>query len=141
MFSRCTNLITAPELSATTLAANCYDGMFYNCTSLTTAPELPATTLANGCYYYMFSDCTSLTTAPELLATKLVMDCYRGMFNECKKLNYIKMLATDISARGCLYNWVKGVASKGTFVKHPDMTSLPIGYSGIPSGWTVVDAA
>jgi hypothetical protein len=49
------------------------------------------------------------------------------------------MLATDISASNCLTNWVSGVASTGTFVKHPDMTSLPSGVSGIPSGWTVVN--
>jgi hypothetical protein len=49
------------------------------------------------------------------------------------------MLATDVSASDCLYEWVFGVASSGTFVKHPDMTSLPSGVSGIPNGWTVED--
>jgi hypothetical protein len=87
--------------------------MFYGCTGLTTAPALPATTLASGCYYQMF----------------------RG----CSKINYIKMLATDISANSCLNYWVNGVASSGIFVKHPNMTSLPSGESGIPSGWTVED--
>lgn len=47
------------------------------------------------------------------------------------------MLATSISAGNCLSNWVKGVSSTGTFVKHPDMTTLPTGDSGIPSGWIV----
>jgi hypothetical protein len=47
------------------------------------------------------------------------------------------MLATDISADYCLYNWVSNVSSSGTFIKHPDMTSLPIGESGIPEGWEV----
>jgi hypothetical protein len=49
------------------------------------------------------------------------------------------MLSTDISASSCLTNWVNGVSSSGTFVKHPDMTSLPSGVSGIPTGWTVVN--
>ena len=49
------------------------------------------------------------------------------------------MLATNISASNCLSNWVQYVASSGTFVKHPDMTTLPTGTSGIPSGWTVVN--
>jgi hypothetical protein len=89
----------------------------------------------------MFKDCTSLTTAPELPATTLMDHCYREMFNGCKKLNYIKMLATNISASYCLNNWVKNVASTGTFVKNSTMTTLPTGTSGIPSGWTVVDAA
>jgi hypothetical protein len=61
------------------------------------------------------------------------------MFSGCSELNYIKMLATDISASGCLSNWVYNVSSTGTFVKNPAMTSLSTGTSGIPSGWTVVD--
>ena len=144
MFYNCTSLTAAPELSATTLADNCYRYMFYGCTSLTTAPELPVTTLAESCYSNMFQNCTSLTTAPELPATTLAQYCYSKMFNGCTNLNYIKMLATDISANGCLSNWVKGVASKGTFVKHSSMTSLPKdanGINGIPSGWTVIDAS
>ena len=59
------------------------------------------------------------------------------MFYGCGKLNKITMLATDISAYDCLYNWVNDVASSGTFIKHPQMTSLPNGRSGIPNGWTV----
>jgi hypothetical protein len=66
------------------------------------------------------------------------------MFYGCKKLNYIKMLATDISASNCLDSWVYGVASSGTFVKNPAVTTLPTAtefnnYVGIPSGWTVVN--
>ena len=127
------------KLPDTTLASNCYYGMFFGCTSLTSAPELPATTLAYSCYQSMFNDCTSLTSAPELPATTLANNCYEFMFNSCRNLNYIKMLATDISASNCLTDWVSGVASSGTFVKHPNMTSLPTGVSGIPTGWTVVD--
>lgn len=50
------------------------------------------------------------------------------------------MLATNISADNCLNGWVSDVASNGTFIKHPDMTTLPSGVSGIPEGWTVEDA-
>ena len=137
MFYGCTSLTTAPELPATTLTHSCYSDMFRECTNLTTAPELPATTLAENCYYQMFDNCESLTTAPTLPATTLAIDCYNRMFFSCTKLNYIKMLATDISATNCLVDWVNGVSSTGTFVKSAAMTSLPTGYSGIPSGWTV----
>ena len=167
MFEGCTSLTTAPALPATTLADACYNVMFYGCTSLTTAPELPATTLANYCYSSMFMGCTSLTTAPsalpsttleimcykgmfegcssltnapELPATTLNFMCYNSMFRNCTKLNYIKCLATDISARNCTGNWVMGVASTGTFVKNPNMTSWTEGANGIPTGWTVIDA-
>ena len=137
MFRGCSKLTTAAELPATTLADNCYYYMFQGCTGLTTAPELPATTLVYSCYDSMFYGCTGLTTAPELPATTLANSCYYNMFYNCSKLNYIKMLATDISATRCLADWLYRVSSTGTFVKHPDMTSLPSGSSGIPKGWTV----
>jgi hypothetical protein len=50
------------------------------------------------------------------------------------------MSATNISASNCLYYWVYGVSSTGTFVKNPSMASLRTGISGIPNGWTVVDS-
>ena len=139
MFSGCRSLTTAPALPATTLANSCYSNMFSGCRSLTTAPELPATTLANYCYQSMFSSCTSLTTAPALSATTLANYCYGYMFQNCSSLNYIKCLATNISASDCTFNWVKGVASKGTFVKAANMKGWATGNNGIPSGWTVED--
>jgi hypothetical protein len=88
----------------------------------------------------MFRDCTSLTTAPELPATTLAQSCYRYIFYGCSNLNYIKCLATNISASSCTKNWVDGVASNGTFIKHPNMSNWTTGINGIPSGWTVIDA-
>ena len=141
MFKGCTSLTTAPSiLPATTLANYCYSDMFRACTSLTTAPELPATTLANSCYSHMFYGCTSLTTAPELPATTLTNNCYEYMFQGCTSLNYIKCLATNISARYCTYVWTYGVSSTGTFVKNASMDSWTTTYNGIPEGWTVQDA-
>lgn len=138
-------------LPATTLTTGCYAGMFQGCTSLTAAPALPATTLASSCYASMFSSCTSLTTAPELLATTLANYCYEGMFEHCSSLNYIKCLATDISASGCLRSWVFSVSPTGTFIKDANTTwplvdiyKLPSqgndGAAGIPNTWTVQNA-
>ena len=64
------------------------------------------------------------------------------MFFGCTNLNDITMLATDISAEDCLTNWVTDVSSTGTFVKDPALSEDTIGrgVSGIPEGWTVVDA-
>ena len=84
----------------------------------------------------MFQSCTSLTTAPELPATTLTNNCYNGMFLGCTHLNYVKCLATDISATDCLKSWLYGVPSSGTFVKADGM-QWPSGPSGIPNGWTV----
>ena len=142
MFAGCTSLTTAPALPANTLANFCYNSMFNGCTSLATVPSnlLPATTLADSCYRNMFQNCNSLTTAPELPATTLAQSCYNSMFQGCTKLNYIKCLATDISASNCTFNWVPNVASTGTFVKAAGMTGWGTGDSGIPKGWTVQDA-
>ena len=145
MFYNCTNLTTAPELPATTLAEYCYLQMFNGCTSLTAAPKLPATTLFANCYYEMFRGCTSLTAAPELPAATLVNWCYCHMFYGCTNLSNITMLATDISASGCLNDWVSGVASSGTFTKEASLIQgsetgqIPTSTSGIPESWTVVN--
>ena len=61
------------------------------------------------------------------------------MFYGCSLLNYIKCLATNISANYCLSDWVNGVASSGKFVKAASMTSWTKGISGIPDGWAVQD--
>ncbi len=133
------NVVSAENLylPATTLTKDCYRSMFSNCTSLTGAPELPATKLAESCYGNMFYYCTSLTTAPTLPATKLANYCYQYMFEGCSSLNYIKCLATDISASESTSFWVSGVASTGTFVKAASMTGWLTGTDGIPSGWSV----
>ena len=139
MFAGCTSLTTAPSsLPATTLSNQCYYEMFYGCYSLTTVPSiLPATTLADRCYWGMFINCRWLTSAPELPATTLSQYCYREMFQNCASLNYIKCLATDISASNCTYDWVNGVASTGTFVKALGMSGWSSGNSGIPNNWTI----
>jgi hypothetical protein len=87
----------------------------------------------------MFYGCTGLTQAPELPATNLASHCYQYMFQSCTSLNYIKCLATDISANTCTSGWVNGVSGSGTFVKDPNMNSWTTGIDGIPTGWTVQD--
>ena len=142
MFLGCTSLTKAPVLPATTLAEICYARMFDGCTSLVNAPELPATTLAMSCYISMFSGCTSLTKAPALPATTLYLYCYQSMFSGCSSLNEVrcKMPSSyssyDISSKYA-YNWLKDVASTGTFYTNAD-AHWPSGVSGIPTGWTRV---
>jgi hypothetical protein len=127
----------APELPATTLADSCYDSMFADCSQLRQTPELLSTELASSCYSSMFYNCTSLAYASSLPAKTLTAYCYDSMFINCSNLNSITMLATDISAEGCLNDWVSGVSSSGYFTKVPEMESLPVGSSGIPEGWFV----
>lgn len=134
--TRISNLETL--LPATTLTSYCYASMFRYCTLLSVAPKLPATTLAENCYKEMFRGCTSLVNAPELPATTLFDYCYESMFTDCTNLNYIKMLATNISALNCLNSWVYRVALTGTFVKSKDATWDVTGVNGVPTGWTVI---
>lgn len=138
MFESCISMVDTPVLPATELSGFCYQEMFRGCNALTTAPELPATTLYNECYSGMFYNCRALTTAPELPTTTLVRRCYQYMFWGCTSLNYIKCLATDISAEDCIGSWVNGVSQTGTFTKKAGVT-YPSGVSGIPSGWTVIE--
>jgi len=141
-----------------------FEYFFATCSGLTSAANLilPATTLSERCYYNMFGGCQSLTTAPELPAPTLVSRCYSNMFYYCTSLNYIKCLATDISASFCTTSWVSDVPNSGgggssdsssssssgsdvpfaggTFVKAAGMNDWQFGDNGIPQGWTVIDA-
>lgn len=138
LFADAPNISRAPKLPATTLADWCYSEMFSG-TAITTAPVLPATTLADACYSDMFMNCTNLTTAPDLPAATLVEGCYSSMFAGCTSLNYVKCLATDISADYCTSGWMRNVAATGTFVKAAGMEYWTTGDDGIPAGWTVED--
>lgn len=73
-----------------------------------------------------------------LPATKLRNNCYLNMFNGCTNMNYLKCLATDISASNCTNNWLKGTPSKTSciFVKAAGV-DWPRNDSGIPNGWTI----
>lgn len=139
MFYRCTNLITAPELPATTLANYCYQSMFNGCTSLTAAPELPATTLAINCYANMFSRCSSLVQAPELPATTLARFCYNNMFYGCTSLKISATKSTEyptawrIPSSGTISstetNWNLDMLSGtgGTFTDNPSINTTYYG--------------
>lgn len=130
-----TNVISAEHLilPAKQLSNYCYRAMFSFAT-LQVPPALPATRLSQGCYWYMFEQCP-ITTAPDLLAAIVPAEAYGNMFNGCSSLNYIKCLATDISADSAVTNWTTGVSTNGTFVKEPGAT-WPKGTSGVPSKWT-----
>ena len=143
MFSGCQNLTAAPKLPAIIMAEGCYQSMFLGCTSLVMPPELPATIMAKDCYKSMFYNCISLTTTPILPASKLEYNCYRDMFQGCSNLNTITMLANIFSVWE-FQDWVKGVASSGTFIKLKDVM-IPtekenlFQWDIIPEGWTVVN--
>ena len=135
MFQDCTNLVKAPKLPATKLSSYCYNQMFQGCTNLVDAPELPAASLTTSCYEFMFYKCSKLKHAPVLPAATLSGACYKGMFQDCISLNYIKCLATDISASNCTNNWVAGVSATGDFYAPASIVWTQY-VSGMPAGWT-----
>ena len=137
MFQDCTGLTDISELVFPQKAPyNCYRYMFQNCTNLVTVADiLPATSLGSYCYCGMFNSCSSLVKAPELPAQTLLTYSYAYMFDACSSLNYIKCLATDISASNSTYSWAGNVSPTGTFIKDENMSGWTIGNSGIPTGW------
>lgn len=169
MFNGCSKLVIAPELNVTVIGNGGMQNMFNGCSALTTPPpELKITELKSSCFYSMFKNCAKMTSVPIIRATSatstqwmremfygckliteapdlpiltLASNCYYRMFYNCSALNYIKMMATDISASNCLYQWVTGVASSGTFVKNSAASWTTTGVNGIPSGWTVETAS
>lgn len=139
MFQDCINLITAPELPATTIVGTqCYYSMFQGCTSLTTAPDLPATTLNQYCYSSMFRGCTSLTTAPDLPATTLAGYCYNGMFFGCTSLNYIEVNFSAYTPTTATTNWVSDIDGSGEF-HCPAALPNTTGPNAMPTNFTRIE--
>ena len=137
MYSSCKSLTKVKEMPLETIGASTCESMFLACSNLVSGPKtLEPETLASRCYYRMFDGCSSLVDAPELPAKTLQSESYRFMFRGCTNLNYIKCLATDISAENCTGDWVQNVASAGTFIKDTN-TSWTTGNSGIPTGWDI----
>lgn len=154
MFEDCSSLVAAPDLPATKVYMYCYDSMFAYCTSLVNPPTMGMTTIDSygaGACQSMFNGCTSLVRSPHLKPTELYsfngIGCYGYMFAGCSSLTRIDCDAVSLmpSSSGstladALVDWVSGVGSSGTFYKNPNATSWSTGSSGIPSGWSVVDA-
>ena len=61
MFRNCSSLVNAPELPATTLAAQCYQNMFYGCTSLKTIRCRAKTTASSATTYWLYGISSSGT--------------------------------------------------------------------------------
>ena len=142
MFNGCTSLTTVPDLPATTLANNCYNGMFKGCTRLTTIPNLPATTLASNCYYDMFYGCTSLVETPSgwylPAQTTKPNSCY-SMFKACSNLQKMAVSYSGTITSSHWQGWMNRVKSTGTFYYSKNQTKENI-QSIVPSGWKLVQS-
>ena len=139
MFYHCEKLTKAPDLKAKTLTPYCYNDMFNGCSSLTKAPEIAAKTVAPHCCQVMFAGCSSLTKAPVLKAKTLEEYCYNAMFTSCEKLGSLTCLATDISADGCLDEWLNDAGSEveGDKILYVDKSMKTGKDWKLGSGWKV----
>lgn len=117
----------------------CYYRLFRNCSSLTSAPNL-SNIIYNQrqCMSEMFYYCRNLNSEITLNESTPSTQGLMSMMYNCPKINYIKMLSTNVSASNCLNSWVYKVASTGIFVKHIDATWTNTGTSGVPTNWTVI---
>ena len=141
MFQECTGLKSVPKLPVEVLATNCYRRMFYRCSALTSAPELPATTLADNCYVSMFSDCTGLTSAPELPATSLANKCYRQMFRNCSRLTSAPELPATSLANECYSQMFSRCSALTSAPELPATTLATFCYTGMFSSCTRLTSA
>ena len=82
-----TTISSAPELTADSLKASCYDHMFAGCERLFFTPKLPALKLRPYCYSHMFENCAILYKVVELPATEMAPYCCVDMFRNCKSLS------------------------------------------------------
>lgn len=141
MFSGCTGLTEAPELPATTLTNYCYASMFNGCSGLTEAPVLPATTLADYCYEMMFRGCTGLTEAPELPNTTLADYCYNGMFFGCTGLTEPPVLPATTLANYCYQSMFYGCTGLTETPELPATTLADYCYDSMFYGCTALTKA
>lgn len=141
LFFGCTKLIYADELILPTTLnfTHCFYRLFRGCSNLLTSPNLfEIDASPRNTFQEMFYSCNKLTSEILINSTKPGIQGYQFMFYGCRQLNYIKMLATDISESDCLLNWVQNVSATGIFVKNINATWTTTGNSGVPTNWTVI---
>lgn len=134
MFYQCTSLVYAPNIipALTLLDYSCTE-MFSGCTNLVRASELSATAMGNSSCSKMYYGCTSLSSAPTILPLVIPKyGCYQ-MFYNCSSLNELRFYATNIAATNAAGQMLTGVAETGTFYKNAAATWTGV----VPSGWTV----
>ncbi len=129
--------LLSKDCTKTEVPQSAFWRLFEDC-DLLSAPDLPATTLNMWCYWKMFKGCTSLVSAPDLPATELKPECYREMFEDCTQLSTVTVHFTQWVDSSTLF-WLSGVASSGTFTCPATLAEPDARDSGnVPSGWSIV---
>lgn len=148
MFSR-TKIVNAYNLvipyNSGSYKYSCYS-MFSHCSELEVAPkELKGNTYVNDhSFYLMFANCPKLTKTPIIWYTFPEYDAMGGMFFNDTLLSEVYILQTENgnhidNLRSS--NWLKGIASTGTFYANQNLTwlyTIERSEHTIPEGWTIV---
>ena len=111
MFYGCSSLVNAPRIMlGEQLTYMCCRDMFSYCTSLEYMPQLTATTLASNCYRTMFNNCVRLRHTDEnesyrygsivIRDAKLAPYCYFGTFSGCSSIELVYIDQKDLSFSG-----------------------------------------
>ena len=114
----------------------CFCSLFSGCTSLLSAPEISAATIEGLAFSNGFRGCSNLTGAV-IQATQLSTGCFAYMFYGASRLASVEVAFTEWLS-GATASWMAAVSGSGTFTK-PTALSDTRGTSNIPTGWTVVN--
>lgn len=87
-------------------------------------------------YSSLFKNCSNLTIAPTILVNYIDSGCL-GMFENCISLKYIRCL-NEYENTNMYDGWVRGLSTSGTFLKKRGI-NWPVGISGIPNGWNIIE--
>ena len=139
MFRLCSKIDAVPSLKFVSGNGGYqFQYMFDRCTSLVDASAIVLSGSDTYSFSAMFTWCSALAVTPVMSLSTLKTGCFNITFQGCTNLKYVKCLATDIAATNCLYNWLNGVSSTGTFIQ-AEGVEWPRGASGIPTGWVDIE--
>lgn len=113
----------------------CFYGIFMQ-TSIKTMPSLfNISAMGERCFQSAFENCQHLEETTPIPNVTQASNVFRNCFSSCTSLKKVILEADVISGYYYLGNWLSGVAPAGDFYCPAELT-IPIGASGIPSGWT-----
>lgn len=151
---RATNVVDASNLYLPSPTVEFqYRFLFRECASLVAIPSMEHfSTRVNYMCMGIFSLCTSLERATGLPSINFAESgdtryLFAEMFSGCTNLNYVENYSINKGGIAVTYypfnNWLLGVAASGTLVgkKASPLDVWVSGSSGIPSGWTFVEAS
>lgn len=84
--------------------------------------------------YYMIALGSKLSSVT-ILAENNAESCFNLAFRNCSELIFVEVHSSEWNTNNAQY-WLDSVQATGIFRK-PSGTTIPTGFGGIPSGWTV----